>query len=107
MISYIANQLEEPGEVIVLSAHVGVEQGLVALPATPQHIVLAAEAMGGPKRVAHLGGGVGEHLRVRIGGCASGEAWVREGVRCSPQQPYSCEFLLFLGSVDQHVEVGP
>ena len=45
------HEVQEAGELVELTPQVGVEQRVVALPAAPQHVVLAAEAMGRLQRV--------------------------------------------------------
>ncbi len=67
----LGDQVQEPGELGTLAPQVGVEQRVVALAATPQHVVLAAKPVGHLEHVLHLGGGVGEHFRIRVGGGAA------------------------------------
>ena len=57
------HQVQEPGELALLSGQVGVEQGVVPLAPAPQHVVGAAHAVGGLQDVADLGGGHREDLR--------------------------------------------
>ena len=64
------NELEEAAELLQLPLHVGVEQGLVAFAAAPQHIAFAAQGLRDIHRGLHLGRGIGENLRIGIG-CGS------------------------------------
>ena len=99
------NHREEPGELIALLLEAGVEQRLVALAATPQHVVGAAEVVRGLEHVTYLRGCVGEHFRIRIRGRTSGVPRVGEQVRGAPQQLHACFGLLLRGALDEHVEV--
>ena len=78
---------QEAAELVELLLDVGVEQGLVALAAAPQHVVGAAELMGQLEHVLHLRRGIGEHVRVGIGRRARHVAAVGEQVGGAPQQP--------------------
>jgi hypothetical protein len=59
---------QEPGELLSLPLQVGIEQGLVALPATPEDVVGPLQSQGGLESVLDLGGGIGEHLRIGVRG---------------------------------------
>ena len=80
------HQVEEAGQLGLLAGEVGVEQGVVALAATPQHVVRPAHPVGRLQHVAHLGGGHGEDLGVGVGRGTGGVARVGEQVRRPPQQ---------------------
>ena len=49
----------EAGEVVEFAAHVGVEQGLVALAAAPKHVILATQGHGRIQRRLDLRAGMG------------------------------------------------
>jgi hypothetical protein len=101
----LGDQGQEPSQLRFLAGEVGVEQGLVAFAAAPQHVVLSAEVVGRLHRVLDLCRGVGEHLRVGVGRGAGGVAGVREDVGCSPQQAYARRGHLGLDRFDHTVQV--
>ena len=90
---------------ILLPLHVGVEQGGVALAPAPEHVVGAAEAVGHLHRLLDLRRGVGEHVRVRVGGGAVHVARVGKQVGGAPQQADAGVDLQLLGKVDYLVQV--
>ena len=100
----IHGHVEEAGEVVELALHVGVEQGGVALAATPEGVALAAEAVGDFHGFFHLGGGVGVNLGVRAGGGALLIARVDEKAGGAPEQFLASAFLLFFEHVGDGVE---
>ena len=67
LVLVLGDEVQEPGELVALALEVGVEQGVVALAAAPQHVVLAAEALGDLEHVLDLGRGVGEDLGIGVG----------------------------------------
>ena len=77
---------QEAAELLLLAAKIGVEQGLVALAAAPQHVIGAAELVGRVDGVLHLRGGVGEHVRIGIGRGARHVARMAEQIGRAPQQ---------------------
>ena len=102
----LGDEVQEPGELGALALEVGVEQRVVALAAAPQDVVLAAEALGHLEHVLDLRRGVGEDLRVGVGGGAGLVARVGEQVGRPPQQPDAGPLLVAGGVVDQRIEVG-
>ena len=103
----LGDQGQEAGELLLLTREVGVEQRLVALAATPQHVVLASEPMRRLEHVLHLCGGVGEDLGIGVGRRAGGVARVAEQVRGSPQQPGSRALHVALDGCHDRVEHRP
>ena len=63
----LGDEVQEPGELGALAPEVRVEQRVVALAATPQHVVLAAEPLGDLEHVLDLRRGVGEDLGIGVG----------------------------------------
>src|ERR1700724_2160360 len=59
---------EEPAQLLQLVLDVRIEEGLVALPAAPEDVVLPAELASGVHGLLDLRGRHGKDLRVRIGG---------------------------------------
>ncbi len=106
LVLVVHHHLQEATELIELLGHVGVEEHLVALAAAPQHVVGAAEAVGGVDAVLHLRRGVGEDVGVGVGGGAGRIAGVHECLRGAPQQLRVRLGHLRFGVVDHRVEVG-
>ena len=89
----------------LFALHIGVEQGHIALAATPEHIVLSAELNGSVYRVLYL-----QHSA-----CGCGEIWVGGGsvhiasvtkyVRSAPKQLDAAFLLLLLCVGDNCLEV--
>ncbi len=80
------DHVEEPAELVDLARHVGVEQRLVALATTPQHVVRSAQPVRRLHAVGDLRGGEGEQLGVGVRRRAGLESGVREQVGGAPQQ---------------------
>ena len=57
--------MKQRGEVVELAFHVGVEKRRVAFATAPERVAFATELERGVHRGFHLGGSVGENLRVR------------------------------------------
>ena len=66
----LGDHRQEAGELGLLAGEVGVEQRLVALATTPQHVVRPIEPLGHLEHGLDLRRRVGEDLRVGIGGRA-------------------------------------
>ena len=68
------DQVQEASELIGLAFHVGVEQCLIALTTTPQHVVLPAQAVRCGQSISNLSCRAGEYFGVgvccRAGGVA-------------------------------------
>jgi len=90
---------------LLLPLQVGVEQGLVAFPAPPEDVVLAAEFLGDLEGLLHLGRRVGEDVGVGIRGCPAHVPGVREEVGRAPEEPDPGRLLEGLGVGDNPVEV--
>jgi hypothetical protein len=71
----------------------------------PQHVVVAAEAVGGLEAVRHLRGGVREEFRVGVRGGTRLVAGIREQVGGAPEHLHPGAFLMGGGLVDHGVEV--
>ena len=97
----IDHQLQKSAEVFLFDADIGVENGVVSFAAAPQHVIGPAKAMRCFERVAHLAGGKGEHLRIRIGCRACHIALVAEQVGGPPQQFATVCRLKFLQMIDR------
>ena len=102
----LGDEVQEPGELVALPPEVRVEQGVVALAAAPQDVVLPAEALGDLEHVLDLRRGEGEHLGIGVGRRARLVARVREQVGGAPQEPHAGPLLVAGGVVGQRVEVG-
>src|SRR5579875_2148365 len=86
LVLVVDDEVEHAGELLELLLHVGVQQGLVAFAATPEHVVGAAKLDSDVHAVLDGGGGPDEDFRVRVGGGTGHEARVREEVRRAPEQ---------------------
>ena len=95
---------EEPAELVELAPHVGVEQRLVPLATTPQHVVVATQAMRGFEAMGDLAGRVGEQFGIRVRRRARLVARVREQVGRAPQQLDTGALLVLGGGIDHLVE---
>ncbi len=100
------HQAQEAAELVQLLAQVGVQDGVVALAAAPQHIVGAAEPVGRLDHLAHLQGGPGGDLGIGIGGRAGHVAAVAEQVGGAPEQLHPGARLMARQHVDGAVQVG-
>ena len=65
------HQAEEASELLGLASQIGVEKRVVAFAPAPEHVVGAAELVGGFEGLAHLRGRAGEDLGVGVG-CGAG-----------------------------------
>ena len=65
LLRVVDSEVQERGEVVELTLHVGVDQRGVAFAAAPEDVTFAAESLGGLERVTDLAGAVGEHVGVR------------------------------------------
>ena len=102
----VDGHVEEPGEVVELALHVGVEQGRVALAAPPEGVARAAQVVGHLHRLLDLRGGEGEDVEVRAGRRPVHVAGVAEEVGRAPEQLDAGPRLLVLEDLDDLVEVG-
>ena len=107
LVLVLSHHRQESGELVGLLAQTGIEQSLVTLSASPQHVVGPIEAVGGLKHVADLGGGMGEHLGIGVGGRTGGVAGVAEQVGRAPQQSHPGGLHLGRGPLHRGIEVGP
>ncbi len=82
----IDRHVHERAEVVEFALQVRVEQRLVTLATAPEHVVLAAQRLGHVERLLHLGRGVGEDVRVGIGGRAAHVARMGKEVGRAPEQ---------------------
>lgn len=105
LVLVLHHQVEETAELVELTLHVGVEKRLIPLATAPQDIVLAAQALGHIHRRLHLSGGIGEDVRVRIGGRPRHVPAVREEVCGSPQKLRFRGFHLARENVADLVEI--
>lgn len=96
---------QEPGELVGLLPHTGVEQGLVSLAAPPQDVVGACEAVGGIDCILDLSSGVCENVRVGVGCGSRSESGVTEGVARAPEQLDTGPIHVTSGVLDRHFEV--
>ena len=66
----VGYSLEKRREMLLLLVHARVEQGVIPLPPSPQHIVGAAEEVCRLQRVFDLPGRMHKHAEVRVGSSA-------------------------------------
>ena len=81
----VAGRGEHLGEVVLLALHLGVQEGVVAFTAAPEHVSGAAELDGGVERILDLQGRAGDDVELRVGGGAVHVALVAEHVGRAPQ----------------------
>ena len=98
------DQVQEAAELVGLAAKVGVQQRVVALAATPQHVVRSTQPMGHLEAVAHLGRRTGEHLGIGVRRRAGRVPRVGEQVGRAPQQPHAGPVHVVGGLLCHHVE---
>ena len=103
----LRDQAQEPRQLGLLARQVGVEEGLVALPASPQDVVRAVEPLGRLQHGLDLRGRVGEHVRIGIGGRTGRVARMAEQVGGSPQEPGARARHVALRLPHHRVEVRP
>ena len=106
LVLVLDDEADEAAELVELALHFGVEQGLVAFAAAPQHVVLPTEPVGCFESGAHLASGVGEDIGIGIGRRARHIAAMREQVRCAPEQAHLGLRHLLLEQVGDRIEVG-
>ena len=97
----VAGHGEEAGQVVQLQPHVGVEQGLIALAAAPEHIAGGAQLNGGVDTGLYLGGGHGKHVGAAGGGGPRHKLLVAKIVGGNPQA-FLVVLLLELLQVGHH-----
>ena len=98
--------VEEGGQVVQLSLHVGVEVRDEALAAAPEHVVHPTQLVRHLHGLLYLRSSVRKHVRVGVGGRAVHVAGVGEEVGGAPQQLHSTRLLQLLRQVRQLVEDG-
>src|SRR5208282_2373609 len=86
LVLVVDDQREEAAELLQFAGKIGVEQGLIALAAAPEHVIGAAELVRRVDGVLHLRSGIREHLRVGIGRRARHVARMAEEVGRAPQE---------------------
>jgi hypothetical protein len=94
----IDRHVQEGRQMIELTFHVGVDQGCISLPSSPEGISQATELVGAFDGLLHLGGSVGIDIELRRGGGSLGIAQVGKEAGRSPEQLLA-GFLLFLAEV--------
>jgi len=99
------HELHEAAELSHLTPHIGVEQGVVALATSPEHVVGAAQAMGGLHGLLHLRGRAGEDLRVGVRGGSGRVAGVAEEIRRAPEQADAAALHGGFGAGDHVIEI--
>ena len=77
--------MHEPGDVLLLELHVGVEQGLIAFPAAPEHIAPAAQLDGDVQGLLDLSRGEAEYVGGVGGAGAVHEPGIAEHIGSAPQ----------------------
>ena len=98
--------VHEAAQLIRLPAKVRVQQRVVAFPASPQHIVSAAQPVCGLQHMLHLRSRVREDLRIRVRRGAAHIATVAEQVGRAPQQPDADPLHLRFHQPHDVVEIG-
>ena len=99
------HHLHEAPELLAFAREVGVEEGVVAFTAAPQHIVCATELLRRVHRAEYLGCCTREHLGVWVGGPARGVTRMAKEVGRAPQQLYAGALLVRAHHVDHRVEI--
>ena len=102
----ICAHVEELGDVVGLALHLGVPQVLVAFAATPEHVVLGAQALADLQALLELATGVGVDVGERRSGGAGHEARVGEQGGGVPQQLDTGGLHILVDLVNDLVEVG-
>jgi len=100
----IHRHVEEAGEVIELTFHVGIEQGGVALATAPEGVALAAETVGDFHGFFHLCGSVGIDMGTRAGGSALLIARVGKEAGSAPEELFTGALLLLFKNVGHGIE---
>ena len=90
----VASRGEHLGEVVLLTLHLGVEEGVVAFTAAPEHITGTAELDGGVDGVLDLESGAGDDVELRVRGGAVHVALVAEHIGSAPEELDAGSFLL-------------
>ena len=80
----INRHVQKTGKLLLLVLHVRIQEGVISFTSAPEYIVFATKLMCGINCSFYLGGSVGEHMCIRVGGCPQGIAGVTEEVCCSP-----------------------
>ena len=86
LVLVLDHKVEETAEVFLLDADLGIEDGVVPLAPTPQHVICAAQPMRRLQRIAYLTRGPGVDFGIGVSGGARHVARVAEQVRGAPQQ---------------------
>ena len=94
LVGVLDHQMDKAGHLVELRPNLGIEQCLIALTAAPEHIVGAAQFMGQLEHVFDLASGIGEYIRVRVGGGPGHIAAVGEEICRAPKQPGARRFHL-------------
>ncbi|EAU65515.1 conserved hypothetical protein [Stigmatella aurantiaca DW4/3-1] len=104
LVLVLHHQVEEAPQLIDLALQVGVEQRVVTLAASPQHVIRTPEPMRGLERVTDLGSRMGEDLWIRIGRRTGHVPRVGEQVRRPPEQLHAGPLHHDLGFVEHDLE---
>ena len=102
----IDGHVQEPGEVVELAFHVGVEQGRVAFAASPEGVARPAQLVRDLHGLLDLGAGEGEDVEIGAGGRAVHVAGIGEEVGGAPEQLDAGPCLFVLEDLDDLIEVG-
>ena len=106
LLRVVDGEVQERGEVVELTLHVGVDEGGVAFAAAPEDVTFAAEGLGGLERVTDLAGAVGEHVGVGRGARALRIARVGEETGGAPEELLAGALLVGLELLGDAGEVG-
>jgi hypothetical protein len=102
----VDGHVQEASEVVELALHVGVEQGRIALAATPEGVAGPSELMRDLHRFFDLCASESEYVEIGARRRAVHISRVREEVRSSPEQLDTGPILFVLQDLDDFIEVG-
>ena len=81
----ISGHGQETSKVLLLSLHVGIQQGHVALATTPEDVVFTAQLNGGIECVFDLRPSKCQHIKIGVGGGTIHVARIAKHIRRTPQ----------------------
>ena len=86
LVLVVDDKMEEAAGLGELALEIGVEQRLIAFAPTPHDVIFATQFLGDIEAMLHLGGAIGEDIRIGIGGRPRHEAAVGEHIGGAPEE---------------------